>query len=144
MIILVPVLIAVVIILSVVGIKGQAQEGGEDVIKKVYTYLVLFATLMMTIGGSIGAFMAIADIVAPSPYYSNFEEFRNMSEKEGIDQKEISEQELRQKYDAIVQAEKDRQVIRAKNNLIKSFGWIVIPLPVFIYFQRRVVKVEAS
>jgi hypothetical protein len=43
----------------------------------------------------------------------------------------------------MVQQEKERQVERAKNNLIKSFGWIAIPLPVFLYFQRRLAKKEA-
>lgn len=37
----------------------------------------------------------------------------------------------------MILSEKERAKERAKNNLIKSVGWIVIPLPVFIYFQRR-------
>jgi hypothetical protein len=49
------------------------------VIKNAYVYLVLFATLMMIIGGSVSAFMAIADIVAPAPYYQSFEDFKRYS-----------------------------------------------------------------
>jgi hypothetical protein len=70
------------------------------VIKK-YIYLVLFATLMMIIGGSVGAFMAVADIVSPVPYYQTFEEFKHFeTEKPRADikasEKEItlSEEEL--------------------------------------------------
>lgn len=143
MLAVVPVLIIAVIFVIAVAVRGSAGEGGENVIKTVYVYLVLFATLMMIIGGSVSAFMAVADIVAPTPYYQTFEDFRRYSkdvefrgEGEATQAEEVSEQELRERYEAMVQAEKERQVNRAKNSLIKSLGWIVIPLPVFIYFQR--------
>ena len=112
-------------------------------IKKVYIYLVLFATLMMTIGGSVAIFMAIADIVAPAPsYYQTFEDFRRgmdrpyypEAEREG---ENLSEAEIRERYDTMLISQRESQVERAKNSLIKSLGWIVVPLPVFIYFQRR-------
>lgn len=140
---LVPIVIIAVIFVISVAIRGSAGEGGEDVIKTVYVYLVLFATLMMIIGGSVSAFMAVADIVAPAPYYQTFEDFRRYSkdvefrgEGQATKTETLSEQELRERYDAMVQAEKERQVNNAKNSLIKSLGWIVIPLPIFIYFQR--------
>ncbi len=141
------VIVVVLIVLMVVGIKTETGKGGEDVIKSVYIYLVLFATLMMTIGGSVAVFMAVADIIAPAPYYQSFEEFKNWGglEKPGTDREtteetKLSEEELKEKYEAMVSAEKERQINRAKNSLIKSLGWIVIPLPVFVYFQRRLVK----
>jgi hypothetical protein len=143
---IIPVLAIALIILIVAGIKTGPEKGGEDVIKSVYIYLVLFATLMMTIGGSVGVFMAAADIIAPAPYYQSFEEFKNWggpekpyTDRETTEETKLSEEELKEKYEAMVSAEKERQINRAKNNLIKSFGWIVIPLPVFIYFQRRLV-----
>ena len=34
------------------------RRGGKPMIKHVYVYLVLFATLIMTIGGSVSAFIA--------------------------------------------------------------------------------------
>lgn len=128
--------------------KEELKEGGDDVIKNVYVYLVLFATLMMTIGGTVAAFMAIADVVSPTPYYQTFEEFKINDgydrkaaiERNGPDVTKLSEAELKAKYEAMVSGEKNRQIQRAKNSLIKSLGWIVIPLPVFIYFQRRLVK----
>ena len=52
------------------AVKTGQAEGGNSVIKNVYIYLVLFATLMMTIGGSVAAFMAVADIVYPTPTIS--------------------------------------------------------------------------
>lgn len=137
-------LVAVValIALIVAGIRaGESSNGGQEMIKNVYIYLVLFATLMMTIGGSVGAFMAVADIIAPAPYYQQLEEYKyNYYHREGADgEVQLSEEELLQRYQAMVTAHKEQQIDRAKNALIKSFGWIVIPFPVFIYFQRRLV-----
>ncbi len=136
----------VFVMVALASARSENREGGEDVVKNIYVYLVLFATLMMVIGGSVSAFMAVADIVAPTPYYQSFEDFKRfeIERKDSIDSEQEtvkpSEEELREKYEAIVKAEMDRQILRAKNNLIKSFGWIIIPLPVFIYFQKNLVK----
>lgn len=120
--------------------------------KSAYFYLVLFATLMMIIGGSVSAFMAIADIVYPAPYYQSFDEYKSMTQAEKIknpdnnadpEDTKLSEKELSEKYNAMVSSEKERQINRAKNTLIKSFGWIIIPLPVFLYFKRFLAKKEA-
>jgi Ca2+/Na+ antiporter len=141
-----PLILAVVvaaIALIIAGIRAgeSSDEGGRNMIKNVYIYLVLFATLMMTIGGSVGTFMAVADIVAPAPFYYVIEDYkRTVYDLEG---KDISEAELQQRYQAAAEAHKAQQVERAKNQLIRSLGWIVIPLPVFIYFQRRLAGKEA-
>mgnify|MGYP000844850653 FL=1 len=94
--------------------------------------------------------MAVADIVAPTPYYQTFEEFK-LSQREmklaGENETSapvLSEEEWRDKYNAMVEGERNRQVERAKNSLIKSLGWIIIPLPVFIYYQRRLPAGERS
>lgn len=93
------------------------------------------------LGGSVGVFMSAADIIAPSPYYQSFEDYKvrhvERSEISGIEVEEISEEELKEQYEKAVADHKARQVERAKNSLIKSFGWIIIPLAVFIVFQRR-------
>ncbi|MCG1011378.1 hypothetical protein JT739_02080 [Tepidanaerobacter sp. GT38] len=149
---IVPVLIfaiLVCVVVAVVSAKSEYSEGGEDVIKNAYVYLVLFATLMMVIGGSVSAFMAAADILVPTPYYQSFEDYKRFemerkdmtgSEQDSV---KLTEEELREKYDDMVRAEKEKQILRAKNSLIKSFGWIVIPLPVFIYYQKNLVKKTA-
>ncbi|SDY97078.1 hypothetical protein [Tindallia californiensis] len=128
--------------LLVIGVKGGSHQGGEEMIKNVYIYVVLFATLMMTIGGSVAAFMALADIVAPTPYYQSYEDYRrwNVDRVYDLEGEEISSQvaeEIRGQYDAMVAEEQQRYTNRAKNNLIKSFGWIVIPLPIFLYYSRK-------
>lgn len=146
--VLVAVAIVAVIILIIVGIKAEPEKGGEDMIKNVYIYLVLFATLMMTIGGSVAIFMAAADMISPAPYYQTFEDYKrygmekieNPTANGQQEFAKLTEEELLSRYNAMVTAEKDRQVQRAKNSMIKSFGWIVIPLPVFIYFQRKLAK----
>ena len=136
-------LVVIVLILAATAIsasRGNSKEGGNIMMKNVYIYVVLFATLMMIIGGSVSAFMAIADIVTPAPYHQSFEEYRQwgLEKSENTNTKaNLSEAELRARYDALIVAEKDRQVNRAKNSLVKSMGWIIIPLPVFVIFQRR-------
>lgn len=130
------------------GIDSEHQtEGGKRMIKTVYTYLILFATLMMTIGGSVAAFMAVADLVSPPSYYMSFDQYKNGSvgikepmpnPNQSPAQTEVrSEEQLQKDYQVLVNEEKNRARERALNSLIKSFGWIVIPLPVFLYYQRR-------
>lgn len=139
------VIVIVLAILIITGVKVEREKGGEEVIKSVYLYLVLFATLMMSIGGSVGIFMAAADIISPNAYYQSFEEYRLSGAQEKINtavqgNTKLSDEEMLARYNAMVSAEKERQIQRGKNNLIKSLGWIIIPLPVFFYFQRRLAK----
>ena len=137
------VVVALLILLVFAGGKIETDEEGKVLIKNIFVYLVLFATLMMVIGGSVAAFMAVADIVSPVPYHQTFEEYSQfyyrgkIENPEAVEKIELSEAELEKKYDSLVSSERDRQIARAKNSLIKSFGWIIIPLPVFIVFQRR-------
>src|SRR5699024_7636350 len=121
----------------------KIKEGSPSAMKNIYVYLVLFATLMMTIGGSVSVFMAVADIVSPAPYYQSFEEYRQYGpeyDEEKI--KDKTEEELQADYEKMVRNDQAQEKARAKNTLIKSFGWIVIPFPIFLYFQRRIPKKE--
>lgn len=139
---IIPILVIAVIFLIIAGSKvGVMEGGGEQVIKNVYVYLVLFATLMMVIGGSVAAFMAAADLIVPTSYHQTFEEYKRWGmDKETTEQTTLTEEELKARYNEMVAAERIRQTERAKNSLIKSFGWIIIPLPIFIYFQRKLAK----
>jgi hypothetical protein len=127
--------------LIVAGVRNESKNGGGETMKKVYVYLVLFATLMMTIGGGVAAFMAIADMVAPTGYYQTFEDYKQGQVKmeSGTEAQvtQLTEAQLKANYDTAVAAEKQRQTDRATNSLIKSLGWIIIPFPVFLYFQRK-------
>lgn len=151
---IVPVILILLIVAIIFSVRSQQKgmepehqaEGGKRMIKTVYTYLILFATLMMTIGGSVAAFMAVADLVSPPGYYMSFEEYKRgsvgikepMPTNQNQSQTEVkSEEQLRQDFQVLANEEKNRARERALNSLIKSFGWIVIPLPVFLYYQRR-------
>jgi heme/copper-type cytochrome/quinol oxidase subunit 2 len=150
--------IPIVLILLIAGIIVAARsqhrspeaehegEGGKRMIKTVYTYLILFATLMMTIGGSVAAFMAAADLVSPQSYYMSYEDYKRgyikdpsvVTPSEPQNQTPAkSEEQLKTDYQNLINEEKERSRERALNSLIKSFGWIIIPLPVFMYYQRR-------
>ncbi|MDQ0156728.1 hypothetical protein [Robertmurraya andreesenii] len=134
-----PLMIGAVLIAFLIVVVTKNKEGGESVIRHLYTYLVLFATLMMVIGGGISIFMATADLVSPPTYYQSYSDFKMMkqSEKfEGQKQTEVSDEQLRAEYDQLIADEKRRQQENAKNQIIKSLGFIVIPLPIFIYFSR--------
>jgi hypothetical protein len=148
---LVPLIIIAIIVIAIIVSAGkiQSKEGGDNVIKTVYNYLVLFATLMMVIGGGIGIFMSSADIVFPEPYYQTFDEYKNIqvpkpAPSETLNSPKLSDAELRTRYNEMIEDNKSRQVSRAKNTLFKSFGWVVIPLPVFLYFQRRISKKDEN
>ena len=147
-ILLIPVaIIALIFLVTAAAKAGSENGGGEEMIKNVYVYLILFTTLMMVIGGSVAAFMAVADIVSPTPYYQTFEDYKlryqydkPSIEGQQIEKEPLSEEEMLANYNAMVQSEYERQVQRAKNNLIKSLGWIIIPLPIFMFYQRRLPK----
>ncbi|MDQ7096412.1 hypothetical protein REC12_22715 [Desulfosporosinus sp. PR] len=149
LIVIIPVIFIVLVIASIVGIKkgsGVSPERGHEMIKTVYVYLILFATLMMTIGGTVAAFMAVADIVSPPASYQSFEQYRMVPEYKqtttsGQPQGQtLTDAELKVKYDQMVAEEKALTRTRAVNSLIKSFGWIVIPFPIFLFFQSNVRK----
>lgn len=118
-------------------------------VQKIYYYVILFATLMMVIGGSVSAFMAIADIASPTPYYQSFEQYKEMRSQKLMPEGEeaqtdsgYTEEQLRTMYDRMVDQEKNNIRQRATNHLIKSLGWIIVPLPIFLFFQRKLRRAE--
>jgi glucan phosphoethanolaminetransferase (alkaline phosphatase superfamily) len=133
----------VIVIFVIAFVVKNKEQGGEEVIRHLYTYLVLFATLMMVIGGGISIFMATADLVSPTSYYESFENYKQMQVKEELAKGEkLSETELRSNYEQMLKDEEQRTKINAKNQLIKSTGFVIIPLPVFLYFNRLRKKIK--
>ncbi|MEH7333507.1 hypothetical protein V7161_12770 [Neobacillus drentensis] len=128
--------IVIIIFVIVYAVKNK-EKGEEAVIRHLYTYLVLFATLMMVIGGGISIFMAAADLISPPSYYQSYEDFKQIREDNKVkDEKVLTEKELRARYEQTVKDEKNRVRESAKNQIIKSLGFIVIPFPIFLYFNR--------
>jgi len=132
-------IIPIVILVFIIAFAMKNKEkGGEHMVRHLYIYLVLFATLMMVIGGGVSIFMATADLVSPSGYYQSYTEYKQMNQNGKIEgsKTELSEDELRSNYDVYLNEEKTRQKDRAINQMIKSLGFIIIPLPVFLYFNK--------
>jgi hypothetical protein len=127
----------VILIFVIVYISKNKEKGGEPVIRHLYTYLVLFATLMMVIGGGISIFMAAADLISPPSYFQSYQDYKQSMVPEKTEQKaNLTEKEKRANYEQAVKDEKERVKQSAKNQIIKSLGFIVIPLPVFLYFNK--------
>lgn len=118
------------------------------VIKKVYVYLVLFATLMMTIGGSVSVFVSIANLVAPNTYVLSYEDYVQTYHTEYDTKGNIKHgstkdvDTYKEHYDNYIKQEEDLEKKRSLNQLIASFGWIIIPLPVFLFMQRSLREEE--
>ncbi|MTH54036.1 hypothetical protein GKZ89_11515 [Bacillus mangrovi] len=134
-------ILAVLFITGVVYAASAAAKDKDEgemnmAFRNLYVYLVLFATLMMSIGGSVGVFMSAADYVSPPTYYQSYSDFKTM--KEETAKKPLSEEQIKEQFDDAVAGEKQRAKENALNGIIKSLGWIVIPFPVFLYFQRQV------
>ncbi|MEQ2526568.1 hypothetical protein WMO40_07630 [Bacillaceae bacterium CLA-AA-H227] len=137
--VILPFFIGLLMIAFIIIAAVKNKEGGERMIRHLYTYLVLFATLMMVIGGGISIFMATADLVSPPAYYQSYSDFKMMKESEKtsrVGQEDLTEEDIRSQYDQLIEDEEQRQKNNAVNQIIKSLGFIVIPLPIFIYFNR--------
>src|SRR5438067_1657949 len=91
-----PVVIIIFVIVYAVKIKEKEEEA---VIRHLYTYLVLFATLMMVIGGGISIFMAAADLISPSSYYQNYQDYKQMYSQGKVEIQPNSEKEMRANYE---------------------------------------------
>ncbi|WP_100407419.1 hypothetical protein [Bacillus solitudinis] len=142
------VVFAIIGVLAVKGVSNKTNEGGRaDMLKLGYHYAVAFITLIMVIGGGIFAFMAIADYVSPNTYVETFEEYKNMyiyppkhEESQEVQIEVKTDEELREQYDNMVQQRKENTRNRALNSFVKSLGWVIIPLPIYLIFQRRIRK----
>ena len=129
------------------GNQIELEEESEDMLRNVYTYLVLFATLMMSIGGSVGVFMGVANYIIPEPYVESYDTYRdNYWYTQGNEQytdpemsiQPVDEKEVRESYDQMKEDAEQTERRSALKLIIQSVGWIVIPLPIFLFFQKQV------
>lgn len=116
-------------------------------LKQFYLYLVAFATLMMTIGGSVGVVMKLADYLTPYHHYETFASFKEMRsyDEKGEKPKKLSESEvdeLRTEYDDMIVDEETRVKAESLNGMVKSFAWILIPFPLFWVTRRHLKKLS--
>jgi glucan phosphoethanolaminetransferase (alkaline phosphatase superfamily) len=128
--------IAVIAFIIIAALKWK-QEGGENVFRQLYIHLVLFATLMLSIGGGIGIFTGLSDLISPTPYYETYNSFKQMKTSQLKDANQtLSEEQIRTEYDNNIEDNKERTKQEALNTVIRSLGFIIIPLPIFFYFNR--------
>lgn len=178
----------VIYVLAQVLAKHPAPEWRKrNMLRHIYLYFILFVTLMMTIGGSIGVFAGIANFVSPPYYAETYEQFKQQrcdnnymtpyetgtseNTEDSVaepaepkpDETEVSESadasvssdrsyiqpwpypgakycdegELRDAYDRMIRDLEDEAKSDAVRSIMQSLGWIIVPLPVFIFFQRQ-------
>ncbi|CAH0344207.1 hypothetical protein [Bacillus sp. CECT 9360] len=142
LILLMTVLPIVIIGFIVMAVVKNDKKGGKDMFKQLYVYLVLFATLMMSIGGGIGIFMGVADLVSPSNMYyeyGSYESYKSGNYEEGST---VNEAQMREDYDQMIEDSKASARQQARNTIINSLGFIIIPLPIFLYFNKSRKKKE--
>ena len=134
-----------IIVFILLAIMKWKQEGEEDVFRQLYVHLVLFATMMLSIGGGIGIFMGLSDYISPPSYYESYDSFQKMKLAEAKDlQQTINEEQIRAEYDRNVEDRKETVKQEAKNTMIKSLGFIIIPLPIFLYFNNGRIRDKKS
>ena len=136
----------------------RSEEDGAIMLKNIYTYLVLFATLMMSIGGSVGVFMGMSDYLIPQPYIESYDSYlsnyesRNRpdnynpyAENENVYQEyRADENEVREQYKFMKEEAESKERRSAIKLVIQSVGWIVIPLPIFLYYQKQVKEMNEN
>ncbi|CAB3389699.1 hypothetical protein [Kyrpidia spormannii] len=113
-------------------------------IRRIYLYLVLFSTLMMSIGGCVGIFMSLSDIIVPNGVIQDYASYRDMRIAQSVKVPPgepappvPDEATIRADYERLVVDKMQQARRRGLNGLIKSLGWIVIPLPIFLWYSRK-------
>lgn len=128
-----PVLLLVGIVILFIKKKDKfTKEEWKVVLNDLYLHSVLFVTLMITIGGSLLIYSNMVDwIVSKESFSFTLEEFENTHPF-------LSNEEIKIAYEKeslLFEQSEKRLHLRT---LISSFGWVLIPLPLFLHFRRKV------
>lgn len=136
----------VLIAFIVMAAVRNKKEGEQDMFRQLYVYLVLFATLMMSIGGGIGVFMGAADLISPSNvYYERYDDYKTQAIEEAKQLKtEFDEEQVRKDYERMLKEDENNAKREARNTIINSLGFIIIPFPIFLYFNKIRKKKEGN
>lgn len=142
-----PVLILVFLIIGISKTKkNDSEKEGADMFKQLYVYLVMFTMLILSVGGGISVFKGVADLINPTSITQSYTDYKNSQVNYDENGKEIkfkiTEEQMHKDYQEQVNFEKDQAKSEAKNTLIESIGFIVIPLPIFLVFNRMRKKKE--
>lgn len=142
-----PVLILVFLIIGISKTKkNDSEKEGADMFKQLYVYLVMFTMLILSVGGGISVFKGVADLINPTSITQSYTDYKNSQVNYDENGKEIkskiTEEQMHKDYQEQVNFEKDQAKSEAKNTIIESIGFIVIPLPIFLVFNRMRKKKE--
>jgi hypothetical protein len=92
-------------------------------------YLVYFAVVVLLFFVGV----ALAAVKSKTAYDEEGEEKNSKK----------TDEEMRKDYEMMIENEKLQEKRNAMNKIVKSSGFILIPLPVFLYFKRQLRKKEA-
>lgn len=110
-------------------------------IRRIYLYLVSFATLMMLIIGTVQIINALVDFAVPPPkaYPLKIERVKELSNNTKLTKEEIEKQAAEEE----ARQEADQRHWRIKR-LIESLALVAVALPTYLYHWRKIQKAEAQ
>lgn len=117
----------------------ETEDKQSNQLFAFFRYSILFITIIMMLGGGISIFMNVADYIAPSTYTQPYHEFK-MYKKQELTKEELentSEAEFKEMYDEKLQNDEKQMQKSALKGIVKSFGFIIIPFPIFYFFVRK-------
>lgn len=106
-------------------------------IRRIYLYLVCFATLMMIIVGTVQVIQGVFQIVIPEPPYVYKEPPPN------VETKKADLEQLRKYQAEQAKIEAKRQEIYRIRSLVTSFALLAVSVPVYMYHWRKIQHSEA-
>lgn len=125
--------------------KKRVELGNvSEIIKSLFVYAVLLITLVISIFGGIQIFNSAADYLIPNNYIESYEDYKNYNYKDrygeshGVEYSTLSEDEIRANYEAYKADSIEKSKQSALKELIKSIGTLIIALPIFYVFQKKV------
>lgn len=106
-------------------------------IRRLYLYLVSFATLMMLIVGAIQTVQATLNFVYPEPTATVY------PEKVPIDTTNLTPEEIKKRAEYERQRLETNQKYWQIRNLINSLAMMGVALPVYLYHWRKIQNLES-
>ncbi len=107
-------------------------------IRRIYLYLVSFATLMMMIVGTVQVLQGVINLAYPEPGPSSYE--MRMKYPDPQQTPKLSEAEIQ----AQAEQEQARQHYYQIRTIINNFVLLIVALPVYLYHWRKIQRSETE
>jgi hypothetical protein len=110
-------------------------------IRRIYLYLVSFATLMMMIVGTVQIIQAVVDFTVKQPreFAPKSVRYEELSKNTKLTKAEIEKQIKEEEA-----MEQERQRYWRIRRLIDNLALIVVAAPVYVYHWRKIQRAEAK